>query len=377
MPEPETLSSSSLATLRQCPFRYWLQYELLLRPAGEDAKPLRMGSAFHAGLEARDRGADESAAIARAVAGYAGPAPGDPYDWQIERETVRALLAGHFWRYRDDTTVRVERAEVRFRMPLVNPETGRSSRTFVLVGKIDGLGTLAGRPVVVERKTTGSSIEEGSDFWPRLRFDPQISQYVLAAQWLGENAWTIVYDVARKPTISPLSVPILDGDGLKIVRDGQGRRVLTKQGKPRQTGSASAGWVLQTRPESPDEWRERLLADIGERPDYYYARREIPRLEGDLRAFQAELWQQAEHLRHCRGRGLWFRNVSQWNCRHCEYAGPCLSGVEIDPDPQSPPPLGFRRSEHRHPELEESRPYEQAADETDHAAEQAVVCAEA
>jgi hypothetical protein len=87
---------------------------------------------------------------------------------------------------------------------------------------------------------------------------------------------------------------------------------------------------------------------VGERPDFYYARREIPRLESDLAEFEEEAWQQSQQLQQARKRGLWFRNVSKITCGYCEYRDVCLHGVVVDP--ASPPP-GFVVSDVANPEL--------------------------
>jgi hypothetical protein len=141
-------------------------------------------------------------AIADATSGYEHCPPSiDGVKWAVERETVMALIAGHAWRYGNDELEIVE-VERPFEIPLRNPKTGAASRTFLLAGKIDAIGRLPdGRYVVVEYKTTGDDIAPGAMYWLRLRHDPQISLYVLAARELGYDVSEVFYDVCRKPTI--------------------------------------------------------------------------------------------------------------------------------------------------------------------------------
>ena len=299
------LTATRLAALRRCPRQHYYRYELRLSRI-RDAAALRLGAAFHVGLEAHNQ--DRSDAIEVATAGY-GVCPdwADPVDWAVECDTVRHLLAGYFWRYEDDD-LEVLAAEQTFEMPLVNPDTGAASRTFQLAGKLDALVRLPdGRVAVLEYKTCGEDISPASDYWLRLRCDLQVSQYVLGARALGHDTATVLYDVTRKPTIR-----------------------LRKN-------------------ETPQQYGERLLADIGERPDYYFQRREVPRLEDELAEFQLELWQQADLLRESQRRGRWFRNVGRMTCGFCEFCELCLNSIRVNPDA---PPAGYEFLPDVHPELQ-------------------------
>ncbi len=359
----DLLTYSRLSTRRLCPKQDYYKYEIGLRRESV-ASALRMGGAFALGKELwrKHCGDDDAAtsAINDATEGYLTvPQWADSYDWEIECETVRAMLAGYFWRYADDV-MQFLGIEESFAMPLVNPASGRSSQTFMLAGKIDGVIKMPdGRIAVYEDKTTSANIDDDSDYWLRLRYDGQISQYVLGARYLGYDASLVLYDVTRKPTIKPRSVPVLDENGMKIVRDSVGERVFRENikkngepgahhGEPIQSASKDKGHTLATRRESPEEWGERLLADIGARPKWYFARREIPRLEGDLEEFRAEIWQQSQLLRECRKNNWWFRNVAFNTCGHCEYKHLCLNGIEVDP---RHPPTGFVVMDDVHPEL--------------------------
>lgn len=328
------LTQSSLSTYRRCPRQYYYRYELgLIRE--QTAKPLRFGSAYHLGLETRS--------IDQAVAQYdVTPAWADPFDWAVERETLRAMLAGYFWRYEIDAS-EIIATELSWELPL------RRSRTFKLAGKIDKIIRLPDqRLAVLEYKTTSEDISEESDYWPRLRCDAQISAYYYAARNLGYDVQTVIYDVARKPAIAPKQIPVLDANGFKVVRDNFGQRVYTKAGKPRESASSEEGWTLETERETPEAFGQRLLDDIGQRPDFYYARREIPRLTSDLEEFESEAVMQSIQLRQSQNKNLWFRNVSAMTCRNCPYSAPCLQGVQCS---RENVPSGFTITDDVHPEL--------------------------
>jgi hypothetical protein len=344
------LTQSSLATFRRCPRQYFYRYEMrLVRQRIGEA--LRLGAAFHIGQELRGSLGDYEA-IERAAAQYdVTPQWADPFDWQVEHQTLRALLSGYFWRYEADTLETIE-TESAWQLPLRNPDGGAPSRTYALAGKIDKIVrlTVGGRPAIKEYKTAGEDISDASDYWPRLRFDAQISAYVYAARHKGFEVETVLYDVTRKPEIAPKQIPVLDEQGRKIVLDGAGNRVFNASGDPRQSANSENGWKLKTTRETPEAFGKRLLEDIGKRPDFYFARREIPRLSSDLDEFAEEVWQQSQQLHQSRTNGLWFRNVSPTTCRNCEYKDICLQGVQVDP---ANPPKGFEITPFMHPELEE------------------------
>jgi hypothetical protein len=57
------------------------------------------------------------------------------------------------------------------------------------------------------------------------------------------------------------------------------------------------GYTLDTRPCTVAEWGERLRDDIAARPEFYFARVEVARLDQDLDEFAAELWDLQHQVR--------------------------------------------------------------------------------
>jgi len=343
----DKLTHTAMSTAKACLRRYHYRFNLgLVRQ--KSFKALRMGSAVHAGLAAWSRG--DARYVRIATAGYdAEPLWADPHEWAVECEIVARLLLGYAWFYQADP-IGYDEVEQSFEMPLVNPETGAASRTFHLAGKRDGLVTWEGRRFVLERKTSGEDIGPDSDYWLRLRIDPQISLYALAARHEGHNVAGVLYDVIRKPTIAPRQIPELDEDGLKVVVDIEtGARAVNKNGTPRQ--SAGPGLTMMTRTETAIEFGERLGADIEERPEYYFQRREIPLLDDQLAEFREEVWQQSKLLIECRNKGLWFKSVSRTTCGFCDYADLCFQGITVG---EGDTPAGYERITDKFPELKDS-----------------------
>lgn len=346
----ELLTHSRQDCFKQCRRKHFYAYELGMRPI-TDARALRMGSAFHAGVEGLGDTGDIPAACDAVRQHYAElPIGFDVYWWEIERETVLSIVCAYQWRWAN-ARLEVIATEHAFRVPLRNPATGASTPNFDLAGKIDGIVRLEdGRLAVKETKTCSEDLEAGSDYWRRLRMDHQISLYTIAARESGYDVSTVLYDVVRKPTIQPNPVPLTDADGVKIVHDANGNRVKNKDGKTwRQTASTSDGYVLQTRPCTVAEWGERLRADIAERPEHYYARQEIARLDQDLDEYRSELWDLQHQVRQAQLEGLHYRTVNRGTCQFCPYFGICSTGQAINPNA---PPEGFEILANPHPELE-------------------------
>jgi len=331
--------------------KHYFRYEVGLQ-RDTKSQPLRMGQWFHYGLERVDLGDDLDDVCDMIRAEYAiTPSWADSHEWATECEKVIRLLAAHVWRWSEDR-FEVVATEQAFILPLANPDTGASSRTFKVAGKIDRIVKLPdGRLAVQEYKTCGVDITPGSDYWMRLRIDQQISMYMLAARRLGHDVQTVIYDVTRKPATRPHTIPAPDADGVKIVLDADNERVKNANGKWKQSASAADGHRLVTRNESPREYGDRLTADIGDRPEYYFQRQEIPRLDADLAEFESELWQIGQMIRDAQRHGRHFRNTSACLSPYrCEYFTICSESAT--PDPATGVPAGYAIDTNVHPELE-------------------------
>lgn len=343
----QLLTHSRGASFKTCRRRHFWEYEVGLR-RDVDAKALRIGSAGHDALDCLRKGKPIEDAVQTVRRHYA-VCPCDPESWEYERETVESLVAGYHWRW-SESQLKVVASEHAFQIPLTNPDTNAASRVWDLAGMIDGIVELEdGRLAVLETKFISEALDQEGPFWQRLQLDSQPSIYVHAARQLGFDVSTVLYDLVRKPTIYPSQVPVLDADGLKIVLDEHGERVLTKQGKPRQTGDTAKGYVLQTRTMRPDEWSQKLLDDIGERPEWYFARIEVARLNDDVQETRAELWELQQTIREAQLNDRWFKTVTHGTCSFCSFFGLCSSRYQPR---ESEIPEGFIRLASPHPELE-------------------------
>lgn len=176
------------------------------------------------------------------------------------RAKARGLMAGYDAMYAasDAAVYTVEGVEDTVTAPLVNLETGRSSRTFILAGKLDvRLRDGHGRSVLMDHKTTSEDISDADAmYWRQLIVESQPSHYMLLEWQNGRKVDACVWDVVRKPAI-----------------------------RQKQT-------------ETLDDYEARLADDCTTvRPDWYFRRREIPRLDSDLAEYAGEVWQHAEEIR--------------------------------------------------------------------------------
>ena len=337
-----------MASFKTCPRRHYYEYEEGIRPDRE-SDPLRIGSVMHEALDQRAQGIDHQETVAWIRANYAN-VPGWVQDldaWEVERETCIALFRGYCWRWQNEQ-IQYRQSEFAFSLPIINPQTGKPSRNFRKGGKIDKDVYADGRGGIGEHKTTSDDIAPDSDYWQRLRLDQQVSHYYLAAREIGVDVQTVLYDVIRKPNIEPLTIPILDGEGMKIVHDADGNRVFLKNGKPRQAGNKKEGWTLLSKKQSPAEFGERVLKDCYNRPDWYFARREIPRLESDIHEYEYELWQIQKVIALCQKNHWWYKNTNACLKPYkCPYLSCCTNGQY----PLTEVPQGFVRLENIHPEL--------------------------
>jgi hypothetical protein len=305
---PVIITHSRVSALAACPRRHWWAYELGIR-RDQSSLPLSIGSAFHAAVERVRRGDTLEAAVETARAGLADPA---------DAELTACMVAGWEWRWRDAPLGKCLATETTWQL-----RVGRGRGAFVAAGKIDAIYELAdGRVAVVENKTTREDIGPVSDYWRRLNIDRQISWYILGARELGYPATTVIYDVARVPGLRPRL--------LSRKKDSDGAR------------------------ESVEQYAERVMADIAARPDWYYARHEIPRLDSDLAAAREEMAQWFRVLRGFQRDGQWPRNADacmRWG--RCPYFGPCADG--FDPMTQGVP-SGYRVVADVHAELAQESP---------------------
>jgi hypothetical protein len=358
------LTHSREQSYRTCQRKHYFAYELGLRPK-YNADPLRKGGVFHQGIQEIKEGRTPEYAAKAVRAIYAEiecPPWLQPYDMAIECETVAAMVEGWGRRWAGDMICEYVAVEKSFRLPIINPITGKPTPIWESSGKIDAMVRLPdSRLALMEHKTVSESISPDSDYWQRLKIDNQISRYVLAARASGFDVQTTVFDVVRKPGTGPKELTQADSAAFAASGEYHGRRfkVECPGGDILVDGTPAIiipGKKANAIKETVGMFGARLLADMAARPDFYFQRCEIPRLESDLVAYQAEAWQMQRNIRQSQlderefGIAAWPRNTAQClNMGKCPYMDLCLGhhgNITNDATPQ-----GFRRVENLHEEL--------------------------
>jgi hypothetical protein len=384
------VSASSIAAFKTCPTKYRIAYVEAVRPE-RDAEPLRIGTAWHKGLEVLEMvsgsvfetaGPDDAVdllvtdenrlalAVEVATAIYdTVPDWADPADWAVEREVIANALAGYHWLYPAGMSeYETVATELEFELPLRNPETGHSTPNFVRVGKIDRIirSKATGAILIQENKTTGKGIDSGSSYWDRLRKDTQSKFYIQAARDLAAEGGHsellgvsgLLHDVFHKPTIRPSK--LTQGETAEFIKTGDycGQHFeITQDGEGIYAGGDVCEVELGAEPkptkkdpnpaqkfcirETPAMYGARLLQDITQRPEFYFARREIAFTDAELKDFQYQVWALQRNMSEMERTGYYYENETQCEATFkCPYCVLCYSNVDVYHG-QVPP--GFKR----------------------------------
>lgn len=327
------LTASRMVTAMQCLRQQFFRYEIgLVRD--ETGLAQRMGTVWAKLMELRWKNYSYEKCIEVALT--------DCYLDELSIAIVSALFAG-YCKYYNRKTDPIKKCypEEQFGYDI-------GYNRFTAEGKLDGLVIMRDESTgIIEDKTTSDSIGEDSQYWLRLKFNMQVYQYIDASWHNGWEPSVFIYDVTRKPAIRPKEIQEVDEEGLVVVRSAQGERVRnSRTNEWKKTADKSKGETIATHTETPEEFYDRLLKDTIARPEFYFARKEVPILEEDVYRFQRQRLAIAKIIEACRknedelnGRQeAWPRNVLESTCTFCQYKSFCLQNHDID---INNPPEGF------------------------------------
>ena len=393
MTQTHHISASSIACFKACPRRYYYAYYLGIRPI-EDTEALRMGTNWHECLEILTmnspgvcpvcapksepdpecvvcRGTDSlpddmmEAVVRHLDKRYADrPLYIEPLDWEIERIILLYSLVGWRWNYSEDRIQTVER-EIKFKLPLRSPTSGRALPRVKRVGKIDRIIRAENYHAIGEYKSTSKSLDSDSSFWDHLNLTTQISMYALAAREMGLDfaVSETLYDVWHRPGIRPKK--LTQADTKKFVAEGMypfdpeyyQQKFDVVEDADYEPGDPSVTFCIAVNNctaeielgkkegtfavrETPEMFGARLLADIQKRPEYYFARKPIPRTDADLKQFEVELYHIYRTIRQMAKDNAWFMNEAQCEATFkCPYTSLCYHKIDIS---DGSVPDGFR-----------------------------------
>jgi hypothetical protein len=252
---------------------------------------------------------------------------------------ARALMRGYDVRWAGNDWFYISDEEM-FQLPIINPETGKSSRTFTHSGRYDGrILDRNGGQWLLEHKTCSEDIEDpAATYWRRLVIDSQVSGYVLANWQDGRKLTGTLYDVIRKPGIRPKKIP--KAEQTHIVANGQYHGFSV----PHELRMAVSGGQDS---ECPRLFEMRLARDCIDNSLRYFQRRPIPRLDNDLLEYAGELWDVAQTIMDARRTERHYRNSSACVTFNtpCEFLSVCSGFDSVDSD-------RWRKAEMVHDELD-------------------------
>jgi hypothetical protein len=318
-----TLTPSAVDAYTECTKIYDFSYNKAIYPTAYPSA-LTTGTAVHTGVESFKKGEGLEAGLAAAVSSFERKLERVfeylPPEWVAEVKEkaardlakTRAMLRAYWERFHVggpgdpplDRELDFIAIELSFHLPMLNPRTGRASRTFMKAGRADGVAALRAKLevglFVWELKTTSDTVEEMVD---SLKQSIQPATYQeLAGRLLKRPITGAIVDIVKKPTIRGRK-----GEGL-------------------------------------GDFEDRCLAAYRDEPNRFFRRVELPHDEGRVRDAMEVFWQTARAIResdrhgYIAPRGRKCKKPFGW----CEYKALCWYGNRE----------GYRLSDQAHEELE-------------------------
>lgn len=244
----------------------------------------------------------------------------------LATEYVRHYYNADYQRYN------TEAVELETDNSVVNPTSGAKSRTFFHSSKLDGLAfdRFSNETVIIEHKSTGEDLGDGSPYWRKLTIDSQVSKYILSMKESGRvEVRSVLYDVVKKPTTGPKRVVA------KLVREAAETGAyygfwipaeeLATLRQAYEAGKGKSGGFTGKYDETMVLYGLRLRSIVSSDPAAFFQRRLIVRTDEEIEEYASELWQLSKEIRESRNAGVAPRNTS--NCsqygRLCEYFPIC------------------------------------------------------
>lgn len=351
------LSASAIRDFKSCPMRYRNAHFYGIRPI-VDTEAKRVGTNWHKIQEINGQKPDNMDTVVTELNRVYDEIPDsmDREKLEVERIILLYSLSGYNWYYGNQKE-EVLATEIQFEISVVNPETGRALPNVVNRGKIDKLIRINGLIYVKEHKSTSSSVNPDSDLWGHLKLDTQTNNYVYAARKLHaqdklekygisvtDRIAGVYFDAWHKPGIRPKKLS--QGDSKKFVETGEycGQKFSVLQ-PPEETGGGIRvnGVSAQIEPgkkegtfaikETPEMFGARLLQDIVERSEFYFACKELTKTNTDIVRFEWELYNIYKTIREMIKTGHWYSDESQCEAKfRCDYMEQCYNNILIDQD---------------------------------------------
>lgn len=279
----DKLTISACRECQLCQQKYFWRYERAIFPVQEvETDALSIGSAVHAGMDA----ADVEEGLLKVDDCFRDSSAVSSEQW-FKQDELRAKCRAMVRRSWERWPSRPKLQEHVFEVPVRNPETSGTSRSFIFSGKIDGVNS----DTVFDYKTVSDPVK----FITMKRLSYQLPAYRYGSQ---EPIQQLIYRLITKPTL---------------------RR----------------GGITKTRkePESPEDYEARCYEWLGQ--DGKLTKEDILFTEASMAGFLHYLWQMSQAILFARRSQIWLRNELACNTwkRTCEYLPLCLQladGTALD-----------------------------------------------
>jgi hypothetical protein len=253
---------------------------------------------------------------------------------------VRALVVGYAKRWATAEYVPLEIENV-LTADLVNPQTTRPSRKLRTAGKLDVVAMHGNQKVLIDHKTTSDDITDpAGPYWRQLVVESQPTHYMLLKWQRGEKLDSAMWDVIHKPTINPR----------QLKSKAEKASVVATQEYCGQRMTLDTLQWLQTNDRENLEMYEARLADdcCSVRPEWYFQRRTIPRLDSELMDYARDLWDAGQLIIEARRYQRWPKHPASCMAygRPCQFLGICSNFDSCDSS-------NWKRLDNPHRELPE------------------------
>lgn len=206
---------------------------------------------------------------------------------QLVAAKCRALVVGYNARWRDQSYKPLA-VEQFVQADLVNPDTNSISRTFRIAGKEDVIVTDGSRRLLMDAKTCSQDISDpNAPYWQQLAIEAQPTHYMLIDWLSGLKCDGAVWDVLRKPTIAPK----------KLTKADRARVCAERSYCDTAMSEDTLAAVPVNDRETLEMYEARLVKDCTTiRPDWYFQRRFLVRLDANILEYARELWQHSQDI---------------------------------------------------------------------------------
>jgi len=227
----------------------------------------------------------------------------------------RGLIRGYHERWHDDIGDFIPTGvEKVYSTRLLNPATGKSSTVMGTAGKIDLEYRRRSNGVtgILDHKSTSDDISDpAGTYWRTEAVNNQSNHYMLMKWTLGDKVTEATWDCIRKPTINPKQLKS-KAEHAAIVASGK----YCNQTMP----PATMEWLQTNQSEDLAMYEARLFQDCTEvRPNNYFQRRALPRLDSELMDYASDLWDASQLVLEARRKNRWSKHPG--SCM--AYGSPC------------------------------------------------------